>query len=136
MDHFEQGLRGDIRSMIGGQTFKNFHKMYQWAVKIARVLEESKIKKQALDARKRKMGPSWKGFPDKKRFRPVNYQEMGKQPAEGRPIPRCETCGKYHGGLFIFAERCYECGEPGHRVRNCPKLTQSDPKRQPRADQL
>ena len=25
MDHFEQGLRGDIRSMIAGQTFDNFH---------------------------------------------------------------------------------------------------------------
>ena len=42
MDHFEQGLRGDIRSMIAGQTFENFHEMYQRAMKIARVLEESK----------------------------------------------------------------------------------------------
>jgi len=56
MDHFEQGLRGDIRSMIAGQTFANFQKMYQWAVKIARVLEESRLGKQALEAGKRKMG--------------------------------------------------------------------------------
>jgi len=28
MDHFEQGLRGDIRSMIAGQCFDNFHEMY------------------------------------------------------------------------------------------------------------
>ena len=37
--------------------------------------------------------------------------------------------------MCIFAEWCYECGELGHRVRNCPKLTQSGPKRQPPADQ-
>ena len=24
MDHFEQGLRGNIKSMIAGQTFQNF----------------------------------------------------------------------------------------------------------------
>ena len=28
MDHFQQGLRGDIRSMIAGQAFDNFHDMY------------------------------------------------------------------------------------------------------------
>ena len=28
MDHFEQGLRGDIKSMIAGQTFENFQDMY------------------------------------------------------------------------------------------------------------
>ena len=40
IDHFEQGLRGDIRSITAGQTFEKFHEMYQRAVKIARVLEE------------------------------------------------------------------------------------------------
>jgi len=44
MDHFEQG----IRSMIAGQTFDNFHDMYQRVVKIARVLEESKKRKSSL----------------------------------------------------------------------------------------
>ena len=28
MDHFEQGLRGDIKSIISGQTFANFQEMY------------------------------------------------------------------------------------------------------------
>jgi len=42
MDHFEQGLRGDIRSVIAGQTFVNFQDMYQRAIKVARVLEENK----------------------------------------------------------------------------------------------
>jgi len=42
MDHFEQGLRGDIKSVIAAQTFTNFQDMYQKAVKVARVIEENR----------------------------------------------------------------------------------------------
>jgi len=59
--------------MIVGQTFDNFHEMYQRAMKIARVLEQTKMEKQALDVGKRKMGPPRKGFPSNKRFRSDNY---------------------------------------------------------------
>ena len=38
MDHFEQGLRGDIKSVIAGHTFANFQEMYQRAIKVACVL--------------------------------------------------------------------------------------------------
>ena len=41
MDHFEQGLRGSIKSMIEGQTFQNFQDIYQQVVKIVWVLEET-----------------------------------------------------------------------------------------------
>ena len=54
MDPFEQGLRGNINSMIAGQTFENFQDMYQRVVKIARVLEESKNESQALNLEKQK----------------------------------------------------------------------------------
>jgi len=121
--------------MIVGQTFENFHEMYQRAVKIARVLEESKMEKLALAAGKRKMGPPWKGFLSNKRFRSDNYQGNGKQPAEGRTNPRCETCGKYHRGVCVFAAWCFECGKPGHMARDCPKLNQINPRRQPPTDQ-
>ena len=82
MDHFEQGLRGYIRSMIAGQTFDNFHEMYQRAVKIARVLKDTEMEKQALAFGKQKMGPPKKGITGNKRFKPDNYQGKGKQPAE------------------------------------------------------
>jgi len=87
MDHFEQGLRDDIRSMITGQTFDNFYDMYQSAVKIARVLEESKRESQALALEKRKMESYRKGFLGNKRFRPDNYQGKGKQPVEWWTYP-------------------------------------------------
>jgi len=70
MDHFEQGLRGDIKSVIARQTFTSFQEMYQRAVKIARVLEESKKETQALNLEKRKREFTRLGFQgrDDKRF--------------------------------------------------------------------
>jgi len=47
MDHFEQGLQGNIKSMLAGQTFENFQEMYQRVVKIARVLGESEQEKRS-----------------------------------------------------------------------------------------
>jgi len=135
VDHFEQGLRGDIRTMIAGQTFETLHEMYQRSVKIARVLEESKMEKKALEARKRKMGPPRRGSPSYKRFRNDNYQGKGKRPAEGGAISECEFCGKLHKGVSAFAPRCFECDEPGHIARNCPKRNQSNPGRQPPTNQ-
>jgi len=90
--------------MIAGQTFENFHEMYQQAMKIARVLEETKMEKQALDAGKRKIGPPRKGFPDNNRFRSDHYQGKGKQLAEWRTYPSCKTCGRHHEGVCMFAE--------------------------------
>ena len=54
MDHFEQGLRGDIKSIIAGQTFVNFQEMYQRAVKVARVLEENEKEAQTLNLERKK----------------------------------------------------------------------------------
>ena len=57
--------------------------MYQRAVKIARILEESRLEKQAMEAGKRKIGQPGRGFPSNKRFKYGNYPGKGKQPAEG-----------------------------------------------------
>jgi len=54
MDHFEQGLSGDMKSVIAGQNSDNFHDMYQRAVKIARVLEETERENQARNLEKQK----------------------------------------------------------------------------------
>jgi len=62
MDHFAQGLKGRIWSMIAGHTFDHFQDMYQRAVKIARVLDESENESHALSQGKRKMEPFRGGF--------------------------------------------------------------------------
>jgi len=68
--------------MIAGQTFENFQDMYQRAVKIARVLEESENESQALNLEKRKKEFHKQGFQggNYKWLKP-NYPEgKGKQP--------------------------------------------------------
>jgi len=54
MDHFEQGLMGDVKSAIAGQTFANFQEMYQRAVKVARVLEENEKEAQTLNLERKR----------------------------------------------------------------------------------
>ena len=41
--------------MIAGQTFENFQEMYQPAIKVATVLEETERENKASSFRKRKM---------------------------------------------------------------------------------
>jgi len=81
------------------------------------------------------MGPPRRGPPSYKRFWNDNYQGKGKQPTEGGAIFECEFCGKLHKGVCAFAPRCFECDEPGHIARNCPKRNQSNPGRQPPTNQ-
>jgi len=110
MDHFEQGLRGDIKSIIAGQTFVNFQEMYQRAVKVARVLEENEKEAQTLNL-ERKRRENFKQDPQsriEKRNRPNYPPEKGKQPMTRPPNP-CRYCGKLHGGVCLFGQgRCYE----------------------------
>ena len=54
MDHFEQGLRGDITSVIAGQTFANFQDMYQRAIMIVRALEETEKETQVANSEMQK----------------------------------------------------------------------------------
>jgi len=80
MDHLEQGLRGDIKSIIAGQTFTNFQEMYQRAVKIARVLEENDKETQDLNLEKRRGEFTRQDVQDRndKRSRPNYPPEKGK----------------------------------------------------------
>jgi len=85
--------------------------MYQRAVKIARVLEESKVEKQALEAGKRKMEPPRRGFPSNKRFRNDNYQGKGNNLQKGEPFPSARPAGNvieecvclHHGAMSVMS---------------------------------
>ena len=125
MDHFEQGLKGSIRSMIAGYTFDHFQDMYQRAVKIARVLEESENESRALSQAKRKMEPFRGGFREEryKQFRPNYPQGKGQQPTSWQDRPFCEKCRKHHDGACEVSKIwCYGCKELGHKVSDCSKI--------------
>jgi len=124
MDHFDQGLRDDVQSVIAGQTFANFQEMYQRAVKVARVLEENEKEAQTLKLERKRRENLRQNSQDRteKRNRPKYPPEKGKQPMSRPPNP-CRYCGKFHGGICLCGEgRCYECKEKGHKKSECPKL--------------
>jgi len=122
--HFEQGLRGDIKPVIAGQTFANFQEMHQRAVKVAHVLEDNEKEAQTLNL-ERKRRENFKQDSQsrtEKRNRPNYPPGKGKRPMTRPPNP-CRYCGKLHGGVCLFGQgRCYECRELGHKRNECPKL--------------
>jgi len=136
MDHFEQGLRGDIKSVIAAQTFANFQDMYQKAVKVAHVIEEDRRETQALTlgGRKREFPRSNVPTQSERRVRPSFLPEKGKQPMYSPRYPVCRNCGKRHEGKCLFGSgSCYECGQWGHRRSECPKLVGSQQRIMPPA---
>jgi len=85
MDHFEQGLRADIKSVTACQNFDNFQDMYQRAVKIACVLKETEKENQARNLEKQKREIPTRSFQGRnnKRFRPNVPLRKEKQPMTG-----------------------------------------------------
>ena len=125
MDHFEQGLKEPIKRMIAGHVFTSFQEMYQWAVKKARVIEQTKAESRQLDQAKRKFGPGGSNNPWNKRFRDFNiarHQGKGKQVATGKIVGPCDQCGRVHSGPCRYGTgECYRCGTTDHKIADCPK---------------
>ena len=82
MDRFEQGPKGSIKSMVAGHSFKNFREMYQRAIKITRVLEETMWENRTSNLGKRKIDYNNRGprGVNPKRFNIGGPQDKGKQP--------------------------------------------------------
>ncbi|XP_022024899.1 uncharacterized protein LOC110925241 [Helianthus annuus] len=55
-----------------------------------------------------------------------NYDNQIQQDKQNMPQyrdPRCATCGKPHSGVCRRAEHlCFNCGDAGHLVKECPKF--------------
>ena len=49
MDHFEQGLRGEVKQITTGYSYDSFQEMYQKAAAIARIMSEAEIENRAKD---------------------------------------------------------------------------------------
>jgi len=58
--------------MIAGHVFTSFQEMYQGAVKIARVVEETEAESRQIGLAKRKFGEGGSGAQGNKRFRNFN----------------------------------------------------------------
>ena len=56
MDHFEQGLRGEVKQIIAVYTYDCFQEMYEKTVKIARIMGETEIENREKDQVKEEFG--------------------------------------------------------------------------------
>jgi len=54
MDHFEQGLNGEVKQTIAGHTYLNSQEMYQSVVKVACIINETKIENREKGSSKEK----------------------------------------------------------------------------------
>ena len=122
MDHFEQGLRGPIKWMIAGRVFTNFQEMYQRAVKIARVIEETEAERRQMGFAKRKFGEGGSSTQGNSKSRNFNNGDKGKQVILRQEMKPCNQCGRIHSGQCRYGtQECYGCGAMDHKIANCPK---------------
>jgi len=111
--------------MIAGHVFTNFQEMYQRAMKIARVIEETEAESRQIGLAKRRFGPGGSYAQENKRFKKFNPEEdqgKVKQVMLGREMKPCNQCGRIHSGLYRYgAQECYRCGVMDHKIANFPK---------------
>ena len=56
-----------------------------------------------------------------RKLKPRGSPQKGKQSSSPRTYPTCRRCGKSHPGeCRIGTNNCYECGQEGHYVADCP----------------
>ncbi|XP_028068596.1 uncharacterized protein LOC114271185 [Camellia sinensis] len=62
--------------------------------------------------------------------RKANTGSSSNSNQEGDAKSTCASCGKPHFGVCRWASgACFECGEMGHRVKDCPKTKADDGKK-------
>lgn len=125
MDHFEQGLRGEIKQIIAGYAYANFQEMYQRAVKVARIIDETKNENKEKGRARKEIGPresNSQGCKDFRRFKSGIEHHKGKQTVQWKLRTTCGQCGRQHPGpCRSFTGSCFECGNAGHKAANCPR---------------
>ena len=57
MNHFDKEAKGDVKQMIAAGTYAIFQEMYQRALKVAYIINETKIENKEKGQAKKKLGP-------------------------------------------------------------------------------
>jgi len=81
MNHFEQGLKGEIKQIIATYACANYQEMYQRAVKVARIIDATEIENKEKRRAKREIGlgeSNSQGSRNFRRFKSGEKEDKGK----------------------------------------------------------
>jgi len=103
--------------------------MYWRAVKVTRIIDETKIENQEKGRVKREIGPGEsnpQGSTNFRRFKSEVKQDKGKQVVQWKPRKTWGKCGRQHPGQCkSFTGSCFWCRDMGHKANNCPRVTRN-----------
>ncbi|XP_028073579.1 uncharacterized protein LOC114275777, partial [Camellia sinensis] len=115
---FESGLRGPIQDRVNLLDMPTYVEVLDKAIQAEANLNryqssgENQRKRHNYDNRRGQLGTKKK----------TSMGSTSNLRQEGNAKLTCPDCGRQHFGICRrTSSACYECGEMGHYVRDCPK---------------
>ncbi|XP_028089523.1 uncharacterized protein LOC114289888, partial [Camellia sinensis] len=123
---FESGLRGPIQDRVNMLNMLTYAEVLDKAILAEANL--NRYQSSGESQKKRQNYDNHRGAFDARKKTNIGSSSYSRQ--EGGTRPTCSSCGKTHSGVCCWASRaCFECGEVGHRVEDCPKAKANDGKK-------
>ncbi|XP_028074778.1 glycine-rich RNA-binding protein RZ1C-like [Camellia sinensis] len=123
---FESGLRGPIQDRVNMLNMPTYARVLDKAILAEANLSrsqssgENQRKRQDYDNRQAPSDVNKK----------VNVDNSSNSNQESGTRPTYTSCGKQHfGACYWVSGACFECGEMGHRIKDCPKVKAKDDKK-------
>lgn len=142
---FQHGLKSWIQTKVAAFELD----VYAKVVNKAEIIEAGSNFNPREDEGKKRKAESWGGNQTKGSYQNQNNKRSGfqhgrsvgfnrtegagsvqegqqrsvSQFSQSQPqLSECEVCGKKHAGVCMRTSmRCFNCGQEGHQVKNCPK---------------